>query len=185
MIYDLPTSLVISADEYEIRSDYRAVLDICCALNDPELRENEKPIVALLIFYPSFDDISPENYQEAFQKCLWFIDGGKDRKNKKKGPKLMDWKQDFAYIVGPVNQILGKEIRNLKYMHWWTFMAAYTEIGDCTFSKILSIRMKRSKGMRLDKGEREWYIKNREIVDFQTHYTDEENNVISKWIGSV
>lgn len=64
-------------------------------------------------------------------------------------------------------------------------MAAYTEIGDCTFSKILSIRMKRSKGMRLDKGEREWYIKNREIVDFQTHYTDEENNVISKWIGSV
>ena len=65
----------------------------------------------------------------------------------------MDGEQDFPFIVGPVNRVLGKEIRSLKYLHWWSFLSAYTEIGDCTFQKIVSIRSKRAKGMRLEKGE--------------------------------
>ena len=35
MIYDLPTSLEVSGEIYEIRSDYRYALDILIALNDP------------------------------------------------------------------------------------------------------------------------------------------------------
>ena len=45
----------------------------------------------------------------------------------------MDGEQDFPFIVGPVNRVLGKEIQSLKYLHWWSFLSAYTEIGDCTF----------------------------------------------------
>ena len=35
----LPTSVNVSGKEYNIRSDYRAILDICTALNDPELSD--------------------------------------------------------------------------------------------------------------------------------------------------
>lgn len=160
-------------------------MQICCTLNDCNLQEREKPLVALLIFYKDFDKLPLESYQEAFEKRLWFVDGGKERTRKtgKKAPKLMDWDQDFPFIVGLVNRVLGKEIRSLKYLHWWSFLSAYTEIGDCTFQKIVSIRSKRAKGVRLEKGEREWYMRNREIVDFKTEFSNEENEMLSQWTG--
>ena len=62
MIYDLPTSLVIGGREYEIRSDYRAALDICAALADPELNDNDKGAVILSIPYPAFEDMPSSHY---------------------------------------------------------------------------------------------------------------------------
>ena len=52
MIYDLPTAVEINGTEYEIRSDYRAILDIIAAVSDPELSEEEHAVAALDIFYP-------------------------------------------------------------------------------------------------------------------------------------
>ena len=95
----------------------------------------------------------------------------------------MDGEQDFPFIVGPVNRVLGKEIQSLKYLHWWSFLSAYTEIGDCTFQKIVSIQSKRAKGVRLEKGEREWYLRNLEIVDFKTEFSNVENEMLSQWTG--
>ena len=77
---------------------------------------------------------------------------------------------------------MGTEIRALEYLHWWTFIAAYNEIGDCTFSQVVNIRNKRAMGKPLDKGEREFYRKNRELVDFQKKYTSEDDELISKWV---
>lgn len=127
-------------------------MQICCTLNDCNLQEREKSLVALLIFYKDFDKLPLESYQEAFEKCLWFVDGVKKKpENREKGPELIDGEQDFPFIVGPVNRVLGKEIQSLKYLHWWSFLSAYTEIGDCTFQKIVSIRSKRAKVCGLKK----------------------------------
>lgn len=54
MMYDLPKSVEVGGCVYEIRSDYRAVLDICAALSDPELSDDERGLVTLTIFYPGF-----------------------------------------------------------------------------------------------------------------------------------
>ena len=37
MEYTLPKTVFVGGREYSIRSDYRAILDICEALTDPEL----------------------------------------------------------------------------------------------------------------------------------------------------
>ena len=67
-------------------------------------------------------------------------------------------------------------------MHWWTFIAAYYEIGgDCTFSQIVRIREKLAKGKTLDKSDREWYRSNRHLVDFKTEYTTQENELCKLW----
>lgn len=183
MIYDLPKSVVIDDTEYEIRSDFRAALDICAALSDPELSNEEKAVAALTIFYPAFErEMPPTHYNQAIEEIYRFLNGGELEDNPQKQTRLVDWQQDFPIIVAPVNRVAGKEIRALEYMHWWTFLAYYQEIGgDCTFAQVVSIRYKKSHGKKLDKQEREWYRKNRKIVDFRQNYTDSDKQVFKEW----
>ena len=184
MIYDLPTSLTVCGTDYEIRSDFRAVLDVITVLNDVELTDSQKAFFALGFFYPQCDDIPPEHRQEALRRCFWFINGGKEEEqNAKKPVKLMDWEQDFPFVVSPVNRVLGCEIRGQKYLHWWTFLSAYMEIGECTFAQIVHIRNMKAQGKRLSKQDQEWYAKNRSLVDMITKYTLAEKDLLKKWGG--
>ena len=70
--------MTVCGSEYHIRSDYRAVLDICTALTDPELSDQERAAVVLDIFYPEFEDMPQEHYEEAIKKCFWFINCGEE-----------------------------------------------------------------------------------------------------------
>ena len=178
----LPASVQVCGTEYEIRSDYRVILDICAALSDAELSEKEKALVALDIFYPDFSVMPQEHYQGAMQQCFEFINCG-DQQQSRPAPKLIDWEQDFKYIVAPINRIMGQEIRTMEYLHWWTFIAAYYEIGECLLAQIVRIRNKKTRGKPLDKFDREWYQQNRELVDMQTSYTSRENELLDMWMG--
>lgn len=181
-MYDLPTGADVNGVEYAIRSDYRAVLDICAALSDPELDAQGKATVALMIFYPDYESIPPEHYGKALEQCFRFINGGIED-TEQRAPKLVDWEQDFQYIVAPVNRVLGQEIRALEYLHWWSFLSAYYEIGgNCMFAQIVQIRDKLARGKQLDKAECEWYRHNRSLVDFkQQTYTEAENELLKQW----
>lgn len=181
MNYTLPESIEVCGSDYRIRSDYRAVLDICAALSDPDLNENEKAIVCLYIFYPDFDEIPVSEYNEAIKKCFWFIAGGKEEKNNNKQPKIVDWEKDFPLIAGPVNKVLGREIRSLEPLHWWSFLSAYMEIGDCLFAQVIRIRSKKAQGKPLTKDDREFYRKNRDLVDIKQKYSEAENDLIKMW----
>lgn len=193
MIYDLPTSVTVCGVPYPIRSDFRAVLDICTALTDPDLSDQDKVIVTLDIFYPDIAEMPMECYEEAVKQCFSFINCGDEGDSTRKAPKLMDWEQDFQYIVAPVNRVIGQEIRaipfdrenNIGGLHWWTFISAYYEIGDCVFAQIVRIRSLLAKGKPLDKVDREWYRQNRHLVDLKTTYTEAENQILKQWTGGV
>lgn len=182
MRYDLPTTAEVNGTEYPIRTDFRDILTIIEALSDAELSEQEKAETMLDIFYPDFETMPPDDYEEAIKQCALFINCGDGPRDKKRGPKLMDWQQDFPLLVAPINRVLGKEVRSVDYLHWWTWIAAYQEIGDCTFAQVVAIRSKRAKGKKLDKGEQEFYKQNKQMVDFKRQYTAQDEDVISKWI---
>ena len=93
----------------------------------------------------------------------------------------MDWEQDFQHIVAPINRVVGREIRDVEYMHWWTFVAAYYEIGDCYFAQIIRIRELRAKGKPLDKSDQEFYKRNRSAIDLKATYTEKENELLDQW----
>lgn len=181
--YELPTSVEIDGREYEIRTDFRAALDICAALVDPELSDDERYIAALFIFYPEFPDMPQEHYAEAMKRCAWFIDGGENYGQRRSGPRLMDWEQDFSQIVAPINRVMGQDIRGLDTLHWWTFLAAYYEIGDCTFAQIVRIRDLKARGKPLSAEERRWYNNNRDLVDLKTRYTEKDKETEKMWFG--
>lgn len=179
----LPETVEIGGKEYEIRADFRAALDICVALNDPELDDQARAFVALDIFYPDFETIPDKDVQEAVDRCIWFINGGDGPQKTGKSPRLVDWEQDFTLVVAPVNRVMGQEIRAAEHLHWWTFLSAYQEIGDCTFAQVVRIRDHLARGKRLDKQDREWYNRNRHLVDFQRKYTQTDDDICKEWGG--
>ena len=182
MMYDLPTSLSVCGVDYEIRSDYRAALDVMAAFAATDLTNEQKVIAALDIFYPDFLKMPDEHIPEAVKQMTWFLDCGDEGDNQKR-PKLMDWEQDFQYIVAPINHVVGHEVRAMPYFHWWSFVSAYYEIGDCLFANIVRIRNLKAKGKTLDKSDREFYRENRRLVDLNKPMTEEENDTINAWLG--
>lgn len=181
MNYSLPTSLEVNGTEYAIQSDFRAVLDILTALSQSDMTGQEKTLACLGVFYPDLDEMPVSDYQEALQACFRFIDKAPESKKQKKEPQIMSWEQDFDMIIAPVNRIAGCEIRSLPYLHWWTFLSYYQEIGDCLFAQVVHIRDKKARGKTLDKQEREFYRNNREIIDLKTTYTESEKDVLAAW----
>ena len=179
----MPTSTEINGTTYDIRSDYRAVLDIMQVLSDVSLSDRERGAFACEIFYPAFDAMPRANYKQAAEYLMWFIGGG-DTPRGKSHAKLADWTQDFPLIINPVNRVLGFEARAVDYLHWWTFLGAYCEIGDCLFAQVVSIRKKLKRGKKLEKHEREFYRENRDIVDFKTVYTDADEEFFSLFSGN-
>jgi hypothetical protein len=194
MFYELPTSVEVGGAERPIRSDFRAALDCIQIVSDPELVDDDRTLLLLECFYDSWDeqigdeviehgwmDIDPRDYQEAVDRALWFIGGGKEAARARR-PKLMDWEQDFPIIAAPVNRVLGFECREVPYLHWWTFLAAYNEIGDCLFANVVSIRKKKAQGKKLDKADQAFARENSDLVNFRVKATAAEEAVFEEWI---
>ena len=179
----LPASVEVGGIAQKARTDYDAILDIIEILNDPDLADQERAFLAIMYFYENWEDIPQDDYQEAIEKLFWFINGGKIQTETAPRPKLVDWEQDWDLIVPPINKVLGREIRAGAPIHWWTFLSAYMEIGECTFSTVVSIRDKQARGKPLDKSEKEWYRRNRDIVDLEHRYTMEEKDFLREWGG--
>lgn len=169
--WEFPTSLNVGGVDYEIRTDYRVVLDLFTALSDPDLTDADERMTAYMqskvmmeIMFPDYDNIPMEHLEEALRKVSEFIDMGISDDRKK--PKTMDWEQDAPIIIPAINKVLNREIRAEKYMHWWTFLGAYMEIGESLFSNVVNIRQKKAKGKKLEKYEQEFYNENKSLIDF-------------------
>ena len=179
-LWELPTSVLANGHEYPIRTDYRAVLDLLTALSDRDMQGDDERETNYIrcelirqIMFENPDELLPEDAEEAFKAVSEFIDMGIEPSDKK-SPKVMDWEQDATLIIPAVNRVVGHEVRADKYMHWWTFLSAYMEIGECTFSHILSIRQKKATGKKLEKWEQEYIRNNKNIVLLKDKLTDQE-----------
>lgn len=171
MIGYLPTSLEIDNKEYEINSDFRVVLLIFQAYNDIELTDFEKAMVCLQCLYKEI----PQNMEKAMEKAMWFLDGGDMPKSKQAPKKIMDWEQDQTIIFPAINKVAGYETRTPdKYLHWWSFLGMFGEIGEGLYSQVMSIRSKMAKGKKLDKVDKEFYNEHKELIDLKVKLTLEE-----------
>lgn len=183
MIWELPESVEINGFEYSINADYRNILEIIRRLSDINESSLIKSYVALAMFYPEFDAIPEELYQEAANKMQRFIACGEEDDGKKH-PKLIDWEQDYRMIVSDINKVAGKDVRGERFLHWWTFVSLFNAIGEGQLSFVVGVREKLRKGKKLSPDEREFYRKNRSKVDFKRSYSNEENDLIKKWTGT-
>lgn len=180
----LPESLAVGGKNYAIRWDWRAAMEIFAALCDPDLDDQERALTALIILYPELDAIPPAYYAEALQQALRFLNGGAEERDARPRPRLMDWEQDLPLIVGPVSRILGRDVRGAERLHWWTFLSAYMEIGDCTFAQVVGIRKKRLEGRKLSREDRDFLRENRDLIDIKNRYSEAEEAALAIWGGT-
>ena len=192
--WKLPTSLNVGGTDCKIRTDYRVILDILAAMNDPDIFEpgmsqeemqQEKVMTMLQILYIDFDSMPPRDWKEAAEKACDFIDCGIKDDGKPK-PRTMDWEHDAPLIVPAINKSVKIDVRSVKYMHWWTFFGLYMEIGESTFSTVVSIRDKKRRGKKLEEWEQEFYRNNKHLVDLKARRierSEEEKDALRELFG--
>lgn len=187
MIGVLPETLSVNGVNYPIRTDYRNVLQVFEAFSDLELEEWEKWVVAVCLLFEDFhsaDEVlaAVENgfdIHTAGTQIAWFIFAGKETDRQEELPTY-SWEKDEQMIFSAVNKVAGMEVRELPYMHWWTFLGYFNEVGEGIFSFVVGIREKLNKGKKLEPHEREFYSKNKEMIKVERAKTLEEKEEETK-----
>lgn len=182
MIGLLPESLTVDRVDYLIRSDYRNVLQLFEVFNDSGLSRDEKWIVAIYLLFEDFscaDDVFDAiengfNVEEAAKQIICFVLMGKETKDNKKELPTYNWNHDEQMIFSAVNKVYRGEVREVDYMHWWSFLGYFNEIDEGMFSFIVGIRNKLNNHKKLEKHEKEFLMKNKELVKLEPPKTKEE-----------
>lgn len=184
-MWSLPYEITIGDDKHPIRQkgDYRVILDATEALKDTELTPAERNWCAFAIFYEDINQI--KDYIGAVTAMHEFLNNGESSSGgEEPQTPLVDFKHDWKLIAPAVSRVLGYEIRDPdKFTHWQTFLGAYMDLPpECLFQRVLCIRSKLRKGIELDKGEQEFYIKNPELIILPNTLTEEEQAYLdSDW----
>ena len=111
--------------------------------------------------------------QEAAEQIGWFLSGGRSTKKDTEKP-VFHWQQDEQMIFAAVNAVAGREVREAEYIHWWTLAGYMGEIREDTWTYIVGIRDKLNRGKKLTDYEREYYNRNRDLVDIRKPKSREE-----------
>lgn len=190
-MYEIPTTIVIDGQEFPIRckGDYRMVLDCFVCMNDYELTEEERVIGALIIFYEDFNTvedvahIGKEQLEQLTKKMYEFMEC--EQHNMHSMPyKTIDWDKDSQIICSAVNKIAHMEVRSVEYLHWWTFMGYFSEVGESVLSTVVGIRDKIKKGKKLEKYEKDFKNSNPHyfIWDSRTaQQVKDDEEILSLW----
>lgn len=181
--YTLPTSIEIDGVECKFDSDFRNILDIFSVLTDPNLLEPEKAVLALDLFY--VDDCYKINVETAIKEMFNFLSNNSEDSTKSESEEkpIYDWEQDYNIIIAPINRILGYDVRGKDYIHWWTFLSAFMEIGECTFSTYVAIRDKLNKGKKLEKYEERILRENKNKVILKKKVDSTTQSIMDEVMG--
>lgn len=174
MIGVLPESLLVCGKYLPINADFRNVLTIFSAFSDESLTKEEKAYICLVRLYKVA--IREDNLEEALKQAYWFLDGGDMPKSAPAEVKMLDWEHDESMIMPAVSKTIGVvDIRSLPFLHWWSFLGAFGEVGDGLCSQVLYLRHKLAKGEKLSKPEQEFVRKNNDLVVLRT--TEEQQAI--------
>ena len=177
-MFSLPATVEIDGRSYGIRADFRVILEIFVMLDDPDLTDGDKTEALIRMFYIE----RPSDPEPAITAFVSFADPRGSGNKEKPHTRLISWSQDFDLMVAPINHILNTECRSLPYLHWRTFLAAYLEIPpESVFARVLRIREKLRTGKKLEKYEKQWYNRNRDLVHLRPKFSRSEEAILKAW----
>lgn len=121
---------------YLIRTDYRIGIQISLALDDPELNENDRVMVALSLLFGA--GMPPLDV--ALKGLQWFIQCGDDKEIEPAGKRLLWFDYDAARLYASFRQTFGIELHKIN-LHWFEFMAMMESLDeDSAISHAIQIR---------------------------------------------
>ena len=177
----LPNSIKLGEKEYSIRSDYRAGIRLMQMFEDPELTDSEKLFIAMKVIFKNA--VIPGVYlQEALEKTVWFLNGGELNQTSSSGSqrRLYSWNQDLRFIIAAVDKTVGFSVRGKAFFHWWDFLSAFSEVGESSFSTIVSQRLLKQKGKQTE-SDIEWWADNADIAELRVQRSREEQDAVDRF----
>lgn len=143
-----PKAVVIDGARYELNTGFRNCLLTVYALEDEELTDWEKAEILIEnLYYEPY----PENIQEAINQGVKFLACG-NTDQRETHEKLCDLRLDSGMIYAALLK-QGVDL-DKEDMHWWTFMARFSEIDKSGFNRVVYLRQQYQKG-KLTKEERQ------------------------------
>ena len=171
------------------KGDFRMVIDCFNALDDEELTKEERVYSSLIIFLEdvnSLEDVlNLPNIEETYKEMIRFFNCGEDKApGLDSNYKVLDWEYDSNLICAAVNKVVGSEIRAMPYLHWWTFMGYYMEVGESSLSTVVRIRYKTVKNEKLEDYEKKFRNNHPHYFNLDmrtTEQREEENKLRALW----
>lgn len=125
---------------YPIDADFRIGIQICQIMEDGDLSDSEKWIrSAELLFRGIYPDI--QYYGEA---VMWFVSGWNhdNSKKSKDRTRVLDYDIDQWRLYSAFKAQYGIDLNTVN-MHYWQFMGLLTTLNECSFTKVVDLRMKK------------------------------------------
>lgn len=153
---------MVGGQEVPIDSDFRAGLRIILAFEDPDLTMQERYFVMLKNLF-GLEPHELADLQEASLQAVWFMDAGRhsvedllaeEAVEEDRGIRLYSFTGDTSFIYAAFRQTYGIDLEQEK-LHWWKFVAMFTDLGNETaFNQLCALR-KRVKTGKASKEEKQ------------------------------
>ena len=161
---------------YAINTDFRVGILLTQLTEDESVEEDLKLLQAFNILYK---DKIPEDFQVAYSGLEWFLSCGKSEIYYEEAPqdngdnsKSIDFSVDHLDIWGAFWS-KGVDLTKVS-MHWFKFMAAIGNVGDCPLTQKMQFRSADLSKMKGD--TRKYYAELKEKYKVRKIMTKEEHD---------
>lgn len=129
----LPEHVEISGERYAVETDFRKILLVLKAVDDPNLEGFTKDEYLRRHF---FKGAAPDGMAGAFAE---FVNCGREERESS-GRRDFDFEQDAPEIYSAFMQIYGIDLFAVEQLHWWKFSALLD--GVCVTDNALSNKIR-------------------------------------------
>jgi hypothetical protein len=179
-ILKLPSSLEVQGVQLAINADWRPCVNIMRMFERQDLTDSEKILCMVEILY--VDEVPDSMVADAAEQAIWFLNLGDDPRAKASSKtsstgRLFSWEQDLKYIISAVEHASHVSIRSQEFFHFWEFMSAFFETGECILNTLIHQRKLKKTGKQ-SKMDREWWAENKDIAELKVELTTDEQEVL-------
>jgi hypothetical protein len=172
---DLPSE---TPNGNKIRNDFRESIKFELLMQDNQIFEKDKIILALNLYYYEI----PNNIEKAVEDMLWFYKCGKEIKTSQKSEnntkQIYSYEFDDELIYSAFMYQYKIDINSINFLHWWKFKAMFEGLNkDNKIVEIMGYRTIDLSKIK-DKEERKRYKKLKQIYalpDMRTQEQKEED----------
>lgn len=151
---------------YPIDTDFQTGIQISQCLEDDALSTREQIITALTLLFP--DKNNRPNFEDAQEALNWYMtDFNHDNyQRQKSNKKAMDFDVDQWRIYAAFLRQYNIDLNTTK-MHWFVFMGLLGNLEECSYSRVIDIRLKEVNS-KMTSEERKYYTQAKRVYEIGT-----------------
>lgn len=159
---------------YPVDMDFQTGIQISQCLTDADLSKEERVATAVALIFPEQYPTDAKEIREALEWYLngWNHDQVTDKKKESKGIELMDFDIDQWRIYAAFRQQYGINL-NRQRLHFWEFMGLLSNLEECAFTRVISIRDKKITS-KMSKEEKEAYVNAKKMYAIRREEVESE-----------